>query len=329
MDFIRWLFLPLAVQPAYFMIIASADSPWINVFDQPLSERYGPAPYEAIHHIALVNAGRVSGETRPTMPDAPLLALIREALQSIPAAVMARLQDSFLGVYFANGVGSSAVTDIVVSPHSEFLGLIVVLDIQALQHDGANAWASWRERSPFDQSASIALEMQIADKDDDKLLHAIQFLLLHELGHALSAGRAFHPDWWSGLPDHRNADEYSFLPISWQIDEKRRIVPLPGNDFPLRASVSHYDGDTRLPAGYITDIYRALKRTSFLTLYSASSVHEDFADSFACYVHMQIMNKPMAICIRQHGELMLQWRLDWRSERYAAKLAFFERLLGA
>nr|WP_315254492.1 hypothetical protein [uncultured Duganella sp.] len=308
------------------MIIASADSTWIDVFDRPFSERYGPAPCEAVQHIALVNAGRVTGETCAAMPDAPLLALIHQAMQLTPAAVVERLEDSFLGVYFANGVGSSAVTDIVVSPHSAFLGLIVVLDIEALRHDNANAWASWRERSPFDQSASITLEMQIAD--DDHLLHAIQFLLLHEIGHALSAGRGFHPDWWAGLPEHGNADDYAFLPLSWQIDQQRRIVPLPGNDFPLRAGVSHYDGAPRLPAGYITDIYRALKRTNFFTLYSAVSVYEDFAESFACYVHMQLMRKPMAIRIHQHGELLMHWQMDWRGERYARKLAFFERLLG-
>lgn len=311
------------------MIIASADSTWINVFDQPFCARHGPAPREAIHHIALVNAGRVAGETRAAMPEAPLLALIRQAMRCIPAAVSARLQDSFLGVYFATGVGSSAITDIVLSPHSEFLGLIVVLDIDALRHDGANAWASWRERSPFDQSAAVTLATRIAHEDDDSLLHAIQFLLLHEIGHALSAGRGFHPDWWAGLPDQRCADDYSFLPLSWQIDDQRRIIPLPGNDFPLRASVSHYDGDTRLPAGYIPDIYRALKRTGFPTLYAATSVHEDFAESFACHIHTQLMGKPLAVTIHQHEELLMHWQLDWRSERYASKRAFFERLLGA
>ncbi|MYM22258.1 hypothetical protein GTP46_06335 [Duganella sp. FT135W] len=311
------------------MIIASADSTWINVFDKPLHERYGPAPDEALRHISQVNAGRVWTDTRTATPDEALMMRIRLALAELPHAVSARLQDSFLGVYFANGLGSSAVTDIVVSPHSEFLGLIVVLDIEALDHAGANAWASWRERSPFDNTAAMTLTMRIADNNDDDLLHAIRFLLLHELGHALSAGRNFLPDWWSGLPDHSTVDDYSYLPLSWQIDDKRRIVPLPGNDFALRASVSHYDGDPRLPAGYMTDIYRALKRTSFPTLYSAASVHEDFAECFACYVHMVLLNRPLSVSIHQHGELVLDWRMDWRSERYARKLAFFERLLGS
>jgi hypothetical protein len=310
------------------MIIASADSHWIHVFNKPIHERYGPAPQEALLHITQVNAGRLWTETRAAMPDDALLMRIRLALAELPHAVSARLQDSFLGVYFANGVGSSAVTDIVVSPDSEFLGLLIVLDLEALNHDGANAWASWRERSPFDQSAAMALEMRIAEEDDDDLLHAVRFLLLHELGHALSAGRAFLPDWWSGLPDRSSANDYSYLPLSWHIDEKRRIVPLPGHDFPLRASVSHYDGDPRLPAGYMADIYRALKRTSFPTLYSAASVHEDFAESFACYVHMELLKLPLSVSIRQHGELIVDWRMDWRSERYAGKLEFFQRLLG-
>lgn len=311
------------------MIIASADSTWTNVFDQPLHARYGPAPDEALRHITHVNAGRTWNGTRAAMPDEALLMRIRLALAELPHAVTARLQDSFLGVYFANGVGSSAVTDIVVSPQSEFLGLMIVLDLEALDHAGANAWASWRERSPFDHSAAMTLCMRIADDDDDDLLHAIRFLLLHELGHALSAGRNFLPDWWSGLPDSRAAGDYSYLPLAWQIDDQRRIVPLPGNDFPLRASVSHYDGDPRLPAGYMADIYRALKRTSFPTLYSAASVHEDFAESFACYVHMVLLNRPLSVRIHQHGELLLDWQMDWRSERYASKLVFFERLLGS
>lgn len=310
------------------MIIASADSTWINVFDKPLHERYGPAPDEAIRHIAQVNAGRLNDHTRAAMPDAPLLALLRQALAGIPHTVTARLQDSLIGVYFADGIGSAAVTDIVLSPHSEFLGLIIVLDLQSLKHPGANAWASWRERTPFDDSAAMSLELRIAEDEDDYLLHAIQFLLLHELGHALSAGRNFLPDWWGGLPDRSTAEDYSFLPISWRIDEKRRIVPLPGNDFPLRASVSHYYGDSRLPAGYITDMYRALRRTSFLTMYGASSVHEDFAESLACYVHMRLLHKPMSLSIRQHGEPVLDWRIDWDNQRYAGKLAFFEKLLG-
>ncbi|RZT10530.1 hypothetical protein SAMN05216319_1013 [Duganella sp. CF402] len=310
------------------MIIASADSTWANVFDLPIHQRYGPAPDEALRHIRQVNAGRMWTDTRAAVPDDALLMRIQLALAELPQAVIARLQDSFLGVYFANGVGSSAVTDIVVSQRSEFLGLIIVLDLEALDHADANAWASWRERSPFDYSAAMTLDMRIADDYDDDLLHAIRFLLLHELGHALSAGRNFLPDWWSGLPDGRAASDYSYLPISWQIDEKRRIVPLPGNDFPLRASVSHYDGDPRLPAGYMADIYRALKRTSFPTLYSAANVHEDFAESLACYVHMVLLQRPLSVRIYQHGELLLNWQMDWRSERYASKLAFFERLLG-
>lgn len=309
------------------MIIASADSPWIKVLDLPLNQRCGPAPAEAIHHIALVNAGRLCGATVAVTPAAPLLGLVQQALSDMPAGLVARLRDSLLGVYFADGLGCPAVTEIVASPHSQFLGLIVILDVAGLQHTGANAWASWRERSPFDQSAAVTLEFQITSPDDDGMLHAIRYLLLHELGHALSTGRAYLPDCRRGLPEHGSAGDYAYLPLSWQIDGRRRIVPLPGNDFPLRASLSHYDGDTRLPAGYMADLYRALKRTSFPTLYAATSVHEDFAESLACHVHMELMGKPLLLSIRQHGELVLQWQPDWRSARYAAKRAFFERLL--
>jgi hypothetical protein len=38
--------LASAVQPSIFMIIASADSTWTNVFDLPLHQRYAAAPDE-------------------------------------------------------------------------------------------------------------------------------------------------------------------------------------------------------------------------------------------------------------------------------------------
>jgi hypothetical protein len=58
-------------------------------------------------------------------------------------------------------------------------------------------------------------------------------------------------------------------------------------------------------------------------------VYEDFAESFACYVHMVLLQRPLSVSIRQHGELLIEWRVDWRSDRYASKRAFFERLLGS
>ncbi|MFS2002381.1 hypothetical protein ACEN9F_02045 [Duganella sp. CT11-25] len=311
------------------MIIASADSTWTDVFNMPISERCGPAPADVIRHIAQVNAHRAETHTKTANADKHLLELVKQAMADMPSSVTQRLRDTFLGVYFATGIGSSAATDIVISPNSEFLGLITVLDIDAVSHTSANAWASWRERSPFDSSTALALEVQIAEHDDDHIRHAIQFLLLHELGHALSAGRSFLPDWWSQVPDHLSTYDFSYLPISWQIATDRSIVPLEANDFPLRRHIAHYDSGPQLPAAYMVDIYSALKQTSFPTLYSASSVHEDFADSFACYVHTVLLNKPLAVSIRQHGELVLHWRMDWRSDRYAEKYAFFSRLLGS
>lgn len=310
------------------MIIASADSGWTNVFDLPLHERCAPAPPEAVAHIQQVNASRPGLQTEAADADGELRAMVAHALAELPAGVSGRLRDSFLGVYFATGTGSSAVTDIVLSPDSAFLGLIIVLDVDTIRHAGANAWASWRERTPFALSGPLSLDMQIAHPEDDHIFYAVQFLLLHELGHALSAGRGYLPDWWTPVPEHASAFDYAYLPISWRICPDRDIVPLPKDDFALRGRVAYYGAGPQLSDAHMVGLYDALIHTSFLTLYAATSVHEDFADSFACYVHNVLLGKPLSFSIRRHDELVLHWRPDWRAERYAEKFAFFGRLLG-
>lgn len=315
------------------MIIAGADSGWTEVFDTPFHQRCWPAPEEMVAHVALANAQAGMHTTVASADAEPAVrAMIERALADVPDGVTARLRGSFLGVYLTTGTGSSAATDIVVSPEGAFLGLAIVFDLDVLAHAGANDWASWRERSAFmidaDQPGAPTLEVRIADPADDQIGHAVAFLLLHELGHALSAGRAFVPDWWTPLPDHVDASGYAFLSLSWRIDAQRRIVPLDADDFPLRASVAHYDLGPRLPAERMIEVYDALERTSFATLYGATSVHEDFAESFACHVHAVRLGRPLDVTIRRHGDTVRHWRPDWRGPRYAAKLAFFERLLG-
>ena len=310
------------------MIVAADAVQWDQLYDLPLLERLGPAQPEIITHVTQVNLamGVPSARLRPrwTPPFKPTCARRSPAM---PASVQALLDGVLLGVRYARQLGSSAISDIVVSGEGVILGVVVALDVEAFESRTANAWATWKENTPFAPEEGYRLSAQIALPEDDNRQGALQYLLLHEFGHVLSAGRNLLHDWWLDAQSLRGADEYHYLPLAWQIMRRKEVVPLAENDFALRGDIVYYHG-ARMQGSQMAHAYRQLQGANFATLYAATSVHEDFAESFASYVHAVMLGKPQAIRIEHDGALLLQFDGYWDAPRSAAKRALLARLLG-
>ncbi len=309
------------------MIVAADAMQWDQLYDLPLLERLGPAQPEIINHVTAVNlALNVSGRPCSTEVDAAFQDDVRAAMAAMPASVQALLDGVLLGVRYARQLGSSAISDIVVSVEGVILGVVVALDVEAFESRTANAWATWKENTPFAPEDGYKLSAQIAQPADDNRQGALQYLLLHEFGHVLSAGRGLLHDWWLDAQSLRGADDYHYLPLAWRIDAEKKVVPLADNEFALRGEIVYYHG-ARLAGSQMARAYAQLEQTNFATLYAATSVHEDFAESFASYVHAVMLGKPQAIRIEKDGALLLQFDRYWEAPRSAAKRALLARLL--
>jgi len=302
------------------LILISHPDDW-SAPTLPLEQRLAAAPPDLLAHLEHVNGYPAQAIT----PAPDFCADVAQALAGLPEIVRLRLQDSFLGVYFVTNAGSSAATDIVVSPDGIFHGIAIILDIDAVASRSANDWASWRENMPFAAGPHRAT-VRIAGDADNNRQNAIQFLLLHEIGHALSAGRGLIPDWWLPPAEIGAADSYAFLPISWQLDAASNAVPHPRNRFPQREQLAYYS-EPQLPDEAILPVYRQLLETDFFTLYASLSPDEDFAESFALYVHTELLQKPYFVRIYEDKRLLLQYASQWDEERFAAKRAVLRRLL--
>lgn len=310
------------------MIVAADAAQWDQLYDAPLLERLGPAQDEIIAHVAQVNAATgVAAQPTSTQVDAGFHADVRAAMAAMPASVQALLDGVLLGVRYARRLGSSAISDIVVSGEGVILGVVVALDVDAFEARTANAWATWKENTPFAPQDGYRLEAHIAAPGDDNRQRALQYLLLHEFGHVLAAGRGLLPEWWNAAAAMRGADDYRYLPLAWQITPAMQVVPLPANDFPLRAEIAYYQAP-RLAARQMREAYAQLQGANFATLYAATSMHEDFAESFASYVHAVMLQQPQRIRIFHDSTLLLQFDGYWNAARSAAKRQLLEQLLG-
>ncbi|HZX31954.1 MAG TPA: hypothetical protein VFF03_11435 [Rhodocyclaceae bacterium] len=309
------------------MILTATPYLWEQMLSMPLEQRLAPAPKELLDYVVQYNAATGN----PAQPAASaahgeLEADLQAAIAELPPVIKAKLEPLLLGVFFMTGLGSSAVTDVVAYADGGLVGVAVAIDVEVFLSYRANGFATWRENTPFLPVPGLSLEVRIAREGEDDRKEALQYILLHEFGHVLTAGQNLMPDWWEDPAGFQDASHYSFLPLSWEFGANGHIAPRGVEDFPLREDVFFYQ-DPLLSGEDIPAIYQALEKTGFPTLYGATSVYEDFAECFATYVHSVLLGKPYELRICRDGQSILESGDFWKSPRSQAKAALMEDFL--
>ena len=171
------------------------------------------------------------------------------------------------------------------------------------------------------------LEARIEADGNDNRQNAIQYILLHELGHVLSIGADIHPPWNLSPKQIDSAAKYPFFDLSWTVDrEADKYRSRFDANFPQRASTVYCFG-AKLAAADMAATYASLKLTNFPSLYAATAPGDDFAESFASYVHVVLMQRPWQITIWHQGKPVASLRACWGEPRCAEKQQMLERLV--
>ncbi|MBC7603265.1 MAG: hypothetical protein H7255_11490 [Ramlibacter sp.] len=301
---------------------------WRADFSRPLADRIGNAPPQLIEYVTLDNMK----DDYPERPRAPLkddafIADVRAAFAELPASVQVLFERRLIGIYLLDELGGTGWTEVVRDGSSHPMGGMIVLDASVLKARTANQWATWKENTPFKPDPRWQLHARIEDAERDTRRYAIQFILLHELGHVLSIGSDVHPSW---LIDPKDVDErarFPFFELSWRTDRQRdRFFSLFDLTLARRDDVVYYFG-ARLAASDMVPLHTTLEQTNFPTLYAATRPGDDFAESFASYVHTVLMRKPWEITLSRDGQVTKTIKSCWEEPRCAAKRAVLEEVL--
>lgn len=308
--------------------VAGKIATWSAVAAIPVGERIGPAPPWLVEYINLDNILNGFAERpRTANVDADLLADVKEAIADLPSEVRRLFGESLLGIYFVENLGGTGYTDYVRDPDAKPVAAYVVLDAAILARTKANAWATWKENTPFKASATHKLTARIEADGNDNRKNAIQYILLHELGHVLSVGADIHPPWNARPGDVEEGANYPFFDLSWQVDRKADTYrSLFDAKFPQRLNTVYYLG-ARLSAAEMAPTYGNLQNTNFPSLYAATSPGDDFAETFASYVHVVLMRRPWQITITRDGKAVHVYESCWNELRCAKKQKILEQIL--
>ena len=299
---------------------------WGDWRQKPLSLRISLAPTEMIEFMRLDNEkSKISFRPRKAALNVSLLKDVRKALNDLPEIVKRKLADKLAAIVLMENIGGTGYTNSIFDKNRKPYAGFIILDAIEIDRK-ANEWATKKEASPFIASVKFNLRATIEPEETNNRVQTIQYMLLHEGAHVLAIGESFHPSWDSVPVDLSDSAGFPFFNLSWEINKnKDGYIPHGDCDFAGRSSVIYYFG-AKLEATQSVDIYRRLQKQSFVSLYASTNPYDDFAESFAIYVHKTLQNKPWKVEIDNAGTSFSYDPL-WSGPRLSAKKALIAAFL--
>jgi hypothetical protein len=277
------------------MLLIDEDNRWSGYPDYPLAE-----------HV-----------------DARMQQQLASAFAALPQRVRTWVNKHLLEVCPISHLGTSGYMKVLRDGHGEPVGAFIAVDVGRLDTD-ANEWMTEKERSPFRDAPEVSLDAVIENPPWNVRANALQYLLLHELGHLLAVSNGILPEANTMAPEKET--DFPFASIGWEAG-RGPLSARDGEYFPNGRAPSYYALPARQqPAAGAEMYYDALSRTGFPTLYAATNVDEDFAESFANYVHVVVMKRPWRITLRHAGSPDRVIEACWNERRCSSRRRFFDGL---
>lgn len=301
---------------------------WESAFARPVEQRLGMATKELVIYLNLDNIqnGYPDRPSAVTIPQ-DFLKDLGDAFAEMPPQVKLLVARKLAGIYLVKDLGGTGFTEYIFDDAASPVAGFVVLDMDVLAKYSANAWATWKENTPFKPDAHFKLEAEIEAQGQDNRKNAIQYILLHELGHIVSINETIHPRWDRAPRETPSLDGYRFARLSWEVPRREnRYASLFERSFQKRKDVVYYFG-AKLAGDQVVKVYDQLEATNYPTLYAATKPADDFAESFVSYVHTVLLERPLQIRLYRDGRIAKTYSSCWEEKRCAEKRRLLEEFL--
>ena len=300
---------------------ALSASTWSGLTGKGINDRILIAPDIIIDY--LIRDNQLQGyRERPQKAeiDDDFFSDIVAAISEMPQSVRNHISEHLVAVFLVEQLGGTGFCELLRDSDENKLGFIV-LDVGSLDRK-ANEWASWRENSPFALKGIYSIETEIEQESNNNRTAAIQYILLHELGHLIGVVKRVHPHWVTG----GNPQKWPFTKLSWQTSEGGLKGKSKFDDtFSNRSEIKYYSFENApLASKEIHEIYDRLLETDFVSLYAATNMYDDFAETYAMYVHVILQHRPWKIRIMNAGKKELELTNPILDKRCETKKSYLD-----
>lgn len=217
-------------------------------------------------------------------------AKVDKAFSILPPLHKKILKEHLLSISFMDNMPNTALTSTLETTDSKKQFNITFR--AGILNETISEWATWKEKSAFDNSANPNMEVQI----DAGRLDAIQYVLLHEATHVVDAVLKLTPNAESvdSLVAHT-----AFTKNIWRLFNK----PTAQFTNPVLEKARFRSGKVQ-PIASAPDIYKVLKKTPFPSLYGMASWYEDAAELISIYHLTQKLNQPFKVYVKEKGKVI-------------------------
>ncbi|TGK26855.1 hypothetical protein EHQ05_10090 [Leptospira yasudae] len=237
--------------------------------------------------------------------------------QSLPNPVNSFLDKSLFRVILCRNLGGTGLSSFVYD-HSGPLGGVVFLDTGMLNKT-ANDWITQKENSSF-VPGTLKLNVRIESESNDTIETALEYILLHEIGHILSVQKKIVPDF---REKNRDFSTFEFSNGVW-VNENDSVFD---DSFPARKKIRFYSSQPISFDSEWAGIYPVLEKTPFPTLYSSINGDDFFADAFVSYVHTVLQKKIWNLeIIQENGKKVFEMKNGIQEPRCKKQKEFLDRL---
>lgn len=176
-------------------------------------------------------------------------------------------------------------------------------------------WLTWKERLSFkiQESKFSPTELPtIYTEAPGVAQRAAYYIIAHELAHLI--------DMLNGISDIRNGD---FTRLSWRIHRRYiHSLTLPPDWI---QPCFYLCRNNKIELSKLSEVYRALKKSSYISLYATRNPSEDFAETLTIYLLSQLPGFRYEL---NHGnQTITRMNAFWQPKRLREKLTYVELLL--
>ena len=278
----------------------------------PLASRVGETPESVMKMFT--EAGMGSPAAHPLSADER--AILARAFDALPPLHKRVLAQRLRTVSALDGMPNNALTSAVTTDEP-----YRVFDITlraGLFRENMSQFLTKKERTLFDGGSST-MSVSI----DGGSLDALIFILLHESTHIVDGSMHMTPGTWVDGGTSEAPVTSAFAAGVWT----DRVSVAPVHAQPLLDRIVFRKGGAPLPVAQAPDLYAALSRTPFASLYGSSSAPDDLAEFVAWYHLTQRLAQPYRITVRDGDRVVYAYEPMMSplvQKRFAAMQVFYE-----
>jgi hypothetical protein len=258
----------------------------------PLIDRVKEAPDFLLMYLQDIID--TSQNSTPYIPSEEEAAVIQSNLSILPPSYLENLQKRLVGIYFINNWIGSGITDYVLDSDNEVFTFIIV-NPETMRND-ISEWITYKESSCFlpngQEDSSITITVDCGNE-----YSGLAYVLLHETSHIMDFVHHYTPYVMAELG--QSVSETDFVRGTWM----DYYNPVQDADFILREDITFYgkDNGPLIHASQASELYQALGKTPFVSLYGSQNWVEDFAEYYTWYYFTAQLHQPYRIIISRDG----------------------------